>query len=694
MRSPYRRWCLAGATAGLLLASLTPASAAINQPPDAGPDIDAIIERMTLEEKVGQMFVPFVYGESIDQADPRNVGAAGVETIGEVIEEFHPGGVIYFGWSNNLNSPGQVAQLSNDIQARATADGGVPMTTSIDQEEGVVVRLPQPSAQLPGAMALGATGSAEHARNAARITAEKLAAVGINQDYAPIADVNSNAMNPVIGVRAFGGDTALVSALVRAQVQGFQDDGGISSSIKHFPGHGATDVDSHLAVPIITKSAAELRAEDLPPFQAAIEAGADSIMTAHIAVPALDPSGRPATLSEPILTGLLREEMGFDGVIVTDSLSMAGVREEFSDDRVPVEAILAGADQMLMPPNLRVAYDGVIAAVESGELTEARIDASVRRILEQKDKRGVLADPFVDLDAVDGVMATPEHYATAATIADDSITLLENSGVLPLEAGTRVLLAGFGGNARYEVMSDELTALGAEVTVHRVPEPPAADDAAVSAAVAAAVAATADQDVVVVLTQSAVFVPSVPQQTLVAGLADGDVPVVQVAVRSPYDVATTASTEAALATYSYADVSVTAAARVLMGVVNPSGRLPVMIPTVDGEGELYALGHGLRYPVVTPEPPTDEPTAPPTDAPPAPTPTDEPTAPPTEGPTEDPTAGPTAPADQTPGAAPGTTPGGTLPSTGADAGLLAGAALLLLAMGALALRRRPSLVHP
>src|SRR5690606_34275406 len=212
---------------------------------------------------------------------------------------------------------------------------------------------------------------------------------------------------------AFGGDTGLVSTLVAAQVHGFQDDGGISASVKHFPGHGDTAVDSHYGVPLIDKSEAEFRAEDLPPFTAAIAAGTDSIMTAHIVVPALDPSGRPATFSHPILTGLLREEMGFDGVIVTDSLSMQGAREEFGDDRVPVEAIRAGADQMRMPPNLRVAYDGVMAAVADGEITEDRIDASVRRILEQKAKRGVLTDPTVDVTAVADVMATPEHHATA-----------------------------------------------------------------------------------------------------------------------------------------------------------------------------------------------------------------------------------------------------------------------------------------
>ncbi len=593
-----RRLLVAAGVGGLLLAGL-PAPAT-----GAEVDIEAVLAEMTLEEKIGQMFVPFVYGAGIDDPDERNLGATGVETIGEVIEEFHPGGVIYFGWSGNLESPAQVAQLSNDIQARATADGGVPMTTSIDQEEGVVVRLPQPSAQLPGAMALGATGDAGHAREAARVTAEKLSAVGINQDYSPIADVNSNALNPVIGVRAFGGGTELVSALTAAQVRGFQDDGGISASVKHFPGHGDTDVDSHYGVPLIDKPEEDFRAEDLPPFQAAIDAGVDSIMTAHIVVPALDPSGRPATFSSPILTGLLREEMGFDGVIVTDSLSMEGAREEFGDDRVPVEAILAGADQMLMPPNLRVAYGGVMAAVADGEITEERIDDSVRRILAQKAERGVLTDPMIDLEAVADVMATPEHYATAAEIADDSITLLGNdAGLLPLAEGTEVFLTGWGGADRLDPMAEELTTHGAVVTVHPASDPDAT-------AVAAAVDAADGHDAVVVLTQSGGFAPGEPQLDLVAALADGDVPVAQVSVRNPYDVASTAPTEAAVAAYGYAEVSLRASARVLMGAVNPSGTLPVAVPTADGTGELFPLGHGLRYAVeAVPEPVlfTDEP---------------------------------------------------------------------------------------
>ena len=580
---------------------------ALAQPGDGGAtpaagerDIDALIDGMSLEEKVGQMFVPFVYGEAVDQPHSGNedMGGEGVDTIEKIIDEFHPGGIIYFGWSDNLNSPGQIAQLSNDIQQTALDAGAPPLSLSIDQEEGVVERLPQPSVQLPGAMALGATGDADYARDAARITAAELGAVGVNQNYSPIADVNSNAQNPVIGVRAFGGDTGLVSDLSTAQVHGFQDDGGISASVKHFPGHGDTDVDSHFGVPIIEKTEADFRAEDLPPFQAAIDAGVDSIMTAHIVVPALDDSGRPATLSEPILTDLLRDEMGYQGVIVTDSLAMDGVQEEFGDDRVPVEAILAGADQMLMPPDLRVAYDGVMDAVADGEITEERIDTSVRRILEQKDARGVLADPLVDVDAVDEVVNAPENLERAQEIADDSITLLSNDDALPLAGDANVLVTGWGDADRLNVIADEFIRAGLTTNMLRANDP-------TQEVIDIIVDDAADRDAVVVLTQSVEFAPDGDQQALVDALAALDTDVIEASVRNPYDTVFTGDTDAAIAAYGYAPVSLQAIADVVLGNINPRGSLPVTVPEDSGTGEVYPLGHGLDYgTTVVPDEPT------------------------------------------------------------------------------------------
>src|SRR5690606_10857999 len=215
------------------------------------------------------------------------------------------------------------------------------------QERGLGARRGPPAAPFPGGMALGAGRSADDARTAADIIGSELLAMGVNTDFAPVCDVNVNPLNPVIGTRSFSSDPQLAAELAAAQVLGFQVDGGVAASAKHFPGHGDTATDSHVAFPIITPTREQWDELDAPPLRAAIEGRSGMIMTAHPEFPALDASGDPATLSHPILTGLLREELGFDGVIVTDALNMEGVRELYGDAEVAVRALLAGADQLL-----------------------------------------------------------------------------------------------------------------------------------------------------------------------------------------------------------------------------------------------------------------------------------------------------------------------------------------------------------
>lgn len=550
--------------------------------------ITRLLAEMTLADKVGQLFVPYVNGATADADDPRNTELYGVGSIAEIIERYRVGGVIYFGWSDNLEDPQQVARLSNGIQAAARAlPTGIPALVSIDQEEGVVVRLPQPSTQLPGTMALGATRDPRLAELAARITGKELRACGVNQNYAPLADVNVNALNPVIGVRSFGADPTAVAALVEGQVDGFHH-AGIASTVKHFPGHGDTEVDSHIGLPVIDHTREELDEIDLPPFRTAIAAGADAVMTAHIVVPALDPDEMPATLSKPILTDLLRTELGFEGVIVTDSLLMEGVRTIFDDDRVPIEAIKAGADQMLMPPDLALAIDAVTAAVEDGEISTERLDASVERILRMKTARGLFDEPEVDVEAVPRILDTKAHHLASDRIGNASITVLKNDdALLPVSGTDKVLVTGWGATAA-TTLSRALVAEG----VHATPAPANEPDAALISDVAAE---AADHDLVVVLTQSAAFGITQPQQDLVQALVDTGVPVVAVAVRNPYDVAHHAATTAAVVTYGYADVSLESLARVLAGTVRPTGTLPVAVPEADGETERYALGHGLSW---------------------------------------------------------------------------------------------------
>lgn len=409
----------------------------------------SLISRMTLPEKVGQLFVMRVYGHSAtapDQADiDANLSEIGVRTAAELIAKYHVGGVIYFTWAHNTRDPHQIADLSNGIQkASLSRPRGLPVLVATDQEHGIVCRIGAPATLFPGAMAIGAGGSRTDARTLGRISGAELRAMGVNQDYSPDADVNVNPANPVIGVRSFGADPDAVAALVAAEVTGYQSSR-VAATAKHFPGHGDTAVDSHFGFPVITHSREVWEALDAVPFRAAVKAGIDSIMTAHIMVPALDDSGDPATLSHPIVTGILRGELGYDGVVITDSLAMEGVRQKYGDDRVPVLALKAGVDQLLNPPSLDVAWNAVLKAVQGGELTEARLDESILRVLRLKERLGLFEDAYVSRAGVDRTVGSAAHLSAADRIAERTTTLLVNSaGLLPLSRRThgKVLVVG------------------------------------------------------------------------------------------------------------------------------------------------------------------------------------------------------------------------------------------------------------
>ncbi|GAU68092.1 probable beta-hexosaminidase [Streptomyces sp. NBRC 110611] len=561
-----------------------------------------LIARMTPEEKVGQLFVMRVYGHSATDPDPADVAAnqqeIGVAHAAELVAKYHVGGIVYFGWAHNIRDPHQVADLSNGIQKAAAAQRvPVPVLITTDQEHGAVARVGPPATLLPGAMALGAGGSRDDARTAGRIAGRELFAMGIRQDYAPDADVNVNPANPVIGVRSFGADPRAVARMVGGQVKGYQE-GGVAACAKHFPGHGDTDTDSHVGLPYIRHTAEEWERLDAPAFRAAIAAGVDSIMTAHIVVPAFDPSEDPATLSRPILTGILRERLGYRGVVVTDSLGMRGVRVKYGDARVPVLALKAGVDQLLNPPDLALAHRSVLTALQEGELTERALDAKLLRILLLKERRGLFADPYTTHEEVDRVVGTHRHLATAARIADRTTTLLRNdAGVLPLSRRRerRVLVVGVDeaapsgtGGPPTTVLATALGELGFTATALPTgpsPSPQRIDEA---------VAALGERDAAVVATYN--VAADSPQRRLVGALLGTGRPVVQLAVRNPYDIAQLDGVKAALASYSWTDVELRAAARVIAGRRDPAGRLPVTIMRADAPGEtLYRIGHGLSY---------------------------------------------------------------------------------------------------
>ncbi|MEE4597757.1 glycoside hydrolase family 3 N-terminal domain-containing protein [Streptomyces sp. DSM 41524] len=572
--------------------------------------IDELIGRMTLDQKIGQLFVMRVYGHSATRPDPADVAAnrkeIGVDNAAELIAKYHVGGVMYIGWAHNIRDPHQVAALSNGIQKAALATSvPVPVLLSTDQEYGTVARVGAPATLFPGAMALGAGGSAADARTAARTAGAELAALGIRQDYAPIADVNVDPANPVIGVRSFGADPKAVARMVAAQVEGYQS-AGVAATAKHFPGHGDTSVDSHVGLPRITHSRKEWERLDAPPFRAAIEAGIDSIMTAHLLFPALDPADDPATLSRPILTGVLREELGYDGVVVTDSLGMAGVRKKYGDDRVPVLALKAGVDQLLNPPSLSLAFEGVRKAVRAGELSEDRIDRSLRRVLELKLRRGLFDDPYTSDRAVNRTVGTREHRATADRIAERTTTLITNrGGLLPLSprrhrdllvVGVDAAAPSGTGGPPTSVLARALSGLGfrTEALTTGTADSPGPSPQRIEAAVAAA----RERDAVIVTTYD--IAAGSAQRALVARLVATGVPVVHLALRNPYDIARLNGRDtapgASLAAYCWTDVELRAAARVIAGRATPHGRLPVAIRHADDPSRvLYPIGHGLSY---------------------------------------------------------------------------------------------------
>jgi beta-N-acetylhexosaminidase len=594
-----------------LAAAFGPAAAAVGDPGHSGDapyrgKVISLLQHMTLEQKVGQLFVIEVAGRDAntvsDAARAVNRGLFGVDTPAQAIAKYQPGGVIYYTIRNNddnIGDPAQVATLSNGLQTAALSQPAhIPLQISVDQEGGALVaRFGPPATQMPGNMALGAGRSAADARRSAEVIGTELAAVGVTQDYAPVSDVNINPNNPVIGIRSIGGDPGLVSDLASAQVEGYHA-GGISSVAKHFPGHGDTGVDSHFKLPEVTHTLEQIHQIDLPPFEADIAAGVDTIMTAHVVMPAIDP-GVPATMSHKILTGLLRDELGFGGLIVTDALDMAGATATYPPNVAPVKAMLAGADQLLVPPQMDTAYGAVLDAARRGEISSQRLDESVYRILVHKFRRGLFRDPFVDPTAAPQVMGAPEHRTDAQAITDRTTTLVQNDvGLLPLASGPRnVLVAGWGASTT-QTMAAALTSRGATTKVLESGTTPS------STAIDAAVASAQGVDLVVVSTNNAYAVDAstgqpttaaAAQTTLVRALLATGKPVVVAAMRNPYDVASFPEAPTVLDTFGYTTHQVESLVRVIFGEVKPVGRLPVSIPRADGTGVLFAFGHGLGY---------------------------------------------------------------------------------------------------
>lgn len=522
---------------------------------------------MELKKKVGRMMI---------------AGFKGIEMTNEIkqlIHEYHIGGVILFG--RNIGTPEEILALTSSLQMEAKAAGyATPLLVCIDQENGVVRRLGEGATIIPGAMLLGATGEAKHAHTAGLLTGKELKALGINWNLAPVVDVNNNPLNPVIGVRSFGEDASKVAAFAKESMKGMQQSG-IATTLKHFPGHGDTSVDSHLDLPVIAHDMDRLHEVELLPFKKCIAAGADAIMTAHVYFPAFEPEENiPATLSKSVITGLLREELGFDGVITTDCMEMDAIAKGIGTVNGAVKAVEAGVDLVMVSHIHQLQEQSIlkiVEAVEKGEISEERIDESVKRI-DSMINQYAIWDEIEKQSGVPPFVGSTEHYDQVVEIYKDGITHVHGNGS-PIRNDDKVLLiyptneyATMVEDKRYATisMADELKKVHTDMEVLEIVP------ADYAAAIEGAVEKAEKFDRVVVLTLNAVKDPD--QERLVNRLIDTKNTVDVIAIRSPYDAALFPNANRMICTYEFTKTAFTIVSQYLVGEVELNGKLPVSMP--------------------------------------------------------------------------------------------------------------------
>jgi beta-N-acetylhexosaminidase len=514
------------------------------------------LKSMTTDQKIGQLMMVGFDGTVVD-ADLRRM-----------ITDYHVGGVILF--ARNVGSPEQVARLTNEFQMIALESGHPGLFIAIDQEGGRVARLTEVTGftEFPSAMAIGATADPANAYRMASAMAAEMRAVGINVDFAPDLDVNNNPANPVIGTRSFSSEPDKVAEYGIAFAQGLQENGVLAFG-KHFPGHGDTGVDSHIDLPRVPHDRARLDEIELVPFRAAIQADFAGIMSAHVTFPSIDPTlGLASTLSWPILTGLLRNELGYNGLIATDSLEMGALATKgYPPPVAAVLAFAAGADLLLFNRDHamhRQAFTNLVQAVKEGKISLEQLNASVQRILETKAKFGILNPTLVNdpAKAVE-LTATAKHESLALELARKAITLLkDDASLLPLKPGEPLLVIetpaakGLG------------TMLGA--TTFEIKNDPDADAIAATASMA-----SDGRKVIVATTDAKVYMRQVK---LVTELLVKNPNVIIVSVRTPYDIGVLPTVPTALAAYGSNQPTLQAIADVLIGKAESAGVLPVTLP--------------------------------------------------------------------------------------------------------------------
>jgi len=563
------------------------------------------LSKMSTEEKVGQVFMVWARAEFFNVSSPE------YRALTERIQRYHVGSfalsVPVEGPFLFKSQPYEAAVLLNHLQQQSK----LPLLIAADFESGLSSRL-NGTTVFPQAMAFGAAGKAEYAESFGRITALEARAIGVHWNFFPVADVNSNPANPIINTRSFGENSQQVGEMVAAYIRGARLNGMLTTA-KHFPGHGDTATDTHLGVAQVRGDRARLDSVELPPFRKAIEAGVDAVMVAHVTVPALesDPN-RVAVTSSAIVTHLLKEQLGFHGIVVTDALDMAAVTRLYAADigREAVDAFKAGNDVLIIPPDLDAAYRAMLAAVGSGEISRERLDSSVLKILKAKASLGLERARSVDLNELDKLIKQPENVALAQKMSDDAITLVrENGKVLPLtaikkpaaslpyqapdEIRNRMVAVIFSDDVRLEsgrILEQQLVSRVPDARIFYV-------DPRIARAMSGDVLKAVEEASRVVAAVYSVPVPGVRGSgdtvrptdatgTLLQNIVDHAAEKTAViAMGNPYLAQNFPTIQNYLCTFSTAPVSETSVIKALFGEIPIRGRLPVSIPTVAQRGD-------------------------------------------------------------------------------------------------------------
>lgn len=539
--------------------------------------IEQIIKKMTVREKIGQMIVMPLNGEFA------NANSEKFKEMRRQIVDLHVGGFTLFRGEAN-----SIAVLTNEAQRLAK----IPLTFSADYERGLRMQL-RTGTPFTTNMGVAAAGDVQAAYNQGRIICEEMRAIGANWLFAPVADVNNNPDNPVINIRSFGADPNKVGEFVRAETRGVRE-ANCLATLKHFPGHGNTATDSHIGLSTIADDRNSLNATEIVPFKQTIEAGVDSIMTAHLAVPNVTGDALPSTLNPKVLNDILRRDLNFKGIISTDSMEMGAITKAYPNGASAVMAIKAGVDVVLFPPDVDAAIAAIETAVKRGEISEARLNDSVRRLLNAKSKIGLFQNRFVDLTAATNAVEKPENVAEANRVAERSITLLRNENdFLPISKDAArktlfVVIAADDDPIEGATLTTEITKRQPNAKILKLDFRSNKDDYDK----AAAEAKNYDSIILAPFVKRAAAKGTVAlpetQVAFVKRMLDLDrKKVAVIAFGNPYMIRQFPEARTYAVTYAIEEIAQTAAARTMFGEVPFSGKLPVNIP------DLFQIGAGI-----------------------------------------------------------------------------------------------------